>query len=248
MADIKLESDYWETSGIRDRTQNKTQRQINASLQADITDIQSDIGDMDNLDTQATNLVGAANELKGSLNSNESAIAIISNGNTHIAISEGQYVYVKNHSTISEGLYKAKTAIAANATLTLNTNIESVSKGAVNDLFDTAYTTDGLTFVDWTTQGEYGKVVYRYGGYCKIGRLVIVNMRVSITDNVIASGSEMITGLPPVAIDAASNIAVGAVANNQNKNITLTQGGIIAATDSIPVTNMIALFCCYLTY
>lgn len=81
MADIKLESDYWETAGIRDRTQNKTQRQINASLQADITDIQSDIGDMDNLDTQATNLVGAANELNGAITPLKTAPSLTSSDN-----------------------------------------------------------------------------------------------------------------------------------------------------------------------
>ena len=36
MADIKLESDYWDTSGIRDIAQNKTQRQINAEVKGSL--------------------------------------------------------------------------------------------------------------------------------------------------------------------------------------------------------------------
>lgn len=55
MADIKLESDYWETSGIRDRTQNKTQRQINADFNTA-------------LDSEITARQNADSALQGSLN------------------------------------------------------------------------------------------------------------------------------------------------------------------------------------
>ena len=74
-----------------------------------------------------------------SINSLESAIAIISSGDTHPAINVGQYVYVKLHSNISgiadlpEGLYVAKSSISANAALTTS-NVNSVSGGGLNAL------------------------------------------------------------------------------------------------------------------
>ena len=49
-------------------------------------------------------------DLQSAITSDESAIAIVSNNNTHIAITKGQYVFVKNHSTLS-GLYIAKSKI-----------------------------------------------------------------------------------------------------------------------------------------
>ena len=74
-----------------------------------------------------------------SINSLESAIAIISSGDTHPAINAGQYVYIKLHSNISgiadlpEGLYVAKSSISANAALTTS-NVSSISGGGLNNL------------------------------------------------------------------------------------------------------------------
>lgn len=59
------------------------------------------------------------------------SIAIVANGNTHGAITSGQYVYVRGHATLAEGLYTAKSAIAVNATLS-GTNLTAVSGGGLN--------------------------------------------------------------------------------------------------------------------
>lgn len=58
----------------------------------------------------------------------DAGIAIVANGNTHAAISEGQYVYIRGHNTLSEGLYKATANIAANGTLS-GTNVTSAVMG-----------------------------------------------------------------------------------------------------------------------
>ena len=63
----------------------------------------------------------------------QDAIAIVSSNNTHIAITAGQYVYVKSHETLAEGLYKANSNISANATLT-SSNLTAVSNGGLNEL------------------------------------------------------------------------------------------------------------------
>lgn len=82
MADIKLESDYWETAGIRDRTQNKTQRQINADFNTAIDALEEIVGDGSLSGFTATDLTGAANELKGSLNSLDSDVTALENAET----------------------------------------------------------------------------------------------------------------------------------------------------------------------
>ena len=63
----------------------------------------------------------------------ESGLAIVSDGNTHAAITAGQFVYVRHHSTLAEGLYKASSDIAANATLS-SSNLTACSSGGMNDL------------------------------------------------------------------------------------------------------------------
>ena len=75
------------------------------------------------------------------------AIAIVANGNTHAAISAGQYVYVHNHGTLAEGLYTANSAIAANATLTTSNLTADASGGlnAINSNIANLITTDSFT-------------------------------------------------------------------------------------------------------
>ena len=60
-------------------------------------------------------------------------VAILANGNTHAAITSGQFVYVRNHSTLAEGMYKATAAIATNGTLSTS-NLTAEPSGALNDL------------------------------------------------------------------------------------------------------------------
>lgn len=62
-------------------------------------------------------------------------LAIIANGNTHAAIAAGEFVFVRNHSTLATGLYKATSSIAANATLSTS-NLTADSKGGLNSLSD----------------------------------------------------------------------------------------------------------------
>lgn len=65
----------------------------------------------------------------------QSSLAIVATGNTHVAINAGQYVYVKGHSTLNDGLYIASSNIAANATLS-SSNLTADSSGGLNSLND----------------------------------------------------------------------------------------------------------------
>lgn len=60
-------------------------------------------------------------------------MAIVANGNTHAAITSGQFVYVRNHSTLADGLYKATAAVATNGTLSTS-NLTADGSGGLNDL------------------------------------------------------------------------------------------------------------------
>ena len=60
-------------------------------------------------------------------------IAIVANGNTHPAIASGQFVYVRNHGTLTQGLYRATAAIGSNAALTTS-NLTADSAGGLNAL------------------------------------------------------------------------------------------------------------------
>lgn len=90
--------------------------------------------DMDTIDTVVGNDVGTSRTISQAITRTEEGIAIVANGNTHSAISSGQYVYVKNHGSLAEGLYIASSNISANATLS-GSNLTAVSGGGLNSVY-----------------------------------------------------------------------------------------------------------------
>lgn len=75
----------------------------------------------------------SADKTDSSVAAVQDGLAIVANGNTHAAVAEGQFVYVRNHSTLAEGLYKASSAIGTNATLSTS-NLTADGIGGLNDL------------------------------------------------------------------------------------------------------------------
>ena len=86
-------------------------------------------------------------KIDSTVNNIEKGIAIVSDGNTHSAIAADEYVYVRDHSTLAEGLYVASSAIAANATLT-SSNLTAKSKGIGGEV---ASLNNKIANVDGTT-------------------------------------------------------------------------------------------------
>ena len=76
---------------------------------------------------------GRVTKAETSVNALEDGLAIMANGNTHAAIAADQAVYVRNHSTLADGLYWASTAIATNATLSTS-NLTADASGGLNKL------------------------------------------------------------------------------------------------------------------
>ena len=72
-------------------------------------------------------------DLSKNQNSIESSLAIVANGNAHPLIYPGEYVYVKMHDILSEGLYTANSTIVETDDLTTS-NLSSVSKGGMNSI------------------------------------------------------------------------------------------------------------------
>ena len=84
------------------------------------------------------------------INGIQDGLAIVANNNTHVAITAGQFVYVRNHSTLTEGLYVASTNIAANATLS-SSNLTADAAGGLNSLNDNL--ANKIKYIDTTVTG-----------------------------------------------------------------------------------------------
>ena len=85
--------------------------------------------------------------LDAAANGIQDALAIVATGNTHAAITSGQFVYVRNHNTLTEGLYVASSNIAANATLS-SSNLTADSKGGLNALSEQIANLSGYSFTN----------------------------------------------------------------------------------------------------
>ena len=90
---------------------------------------------------------GNMDTIDNALRKTDEAVAIVSKGNVHGAISSGEYVYVYNHSTLPDGLYKATSAIGANGTLSTN-NLSALSKGVANDLLSSTVQINSRVVID----------------------------------------------------------------------------------------------------
>lgn len=85
-----------------------------------------DLGPYNGLDSDSTTAALSAAQgkvLNGGIAALGSGLAVISEGDTHGPITAGQYVYIRNHSSLTEGLYKAKTDINTDGSLLGNVAI-----------------------------------------------------------------------------------------------------------------------------
>lgn len=83
--------------------------------------------------TWRTNWASIGAALQEDLNNTQDGIAIVADGDTHDAISSGQFVLVRSHPTLAKGMYKATAAIAANGALSTS-NLTADGSGGLNDL------------------------------------------------------------------------------------------------------------------
>lgn len=85
------------------------------------------------LNSNSDKIDAYAGAVNASLDGLRDGLGVLADGNTHAAITSGQFVYVKNHQTLPQGLYQATTNIAANGTLSTS-NLAADPKGGLNTL------------------------------------------------------------------------------------------------------------------
>ena len=191
------------------------------------------IGSLSTLETtDKTSIVNAINNFKSETDTHltevQDGLAIISNGDTHVAIPANQYVFVKNHNSLTNGLYKAKSAIGANAALSTS-NLTADPAGGLNDIKSQIDTLNGkLTPQRITaTAGEHTTIIDQ--SIYRIGRLVMVNISVRV-NAVLAETEAMVLGLP-LPNSYAPIIGVGNLGGNGYQAFLSTNGSIVNAYD-----------------
>lgn len=163
---------------------------VNAKTGADIPVSGSD---STKIDAALSGITTAVNNNAAAIDGIEDAIAIVANNNTHGAISSGQFVYVKNHSTLTEGLYKANTNIAANATLS-STNLDADTAGGLNALTSNIATLNSkLTPVDITSQCTIDSNKISNAYVYTVGKTIIISL---VTKTNINGTSQTVLTLP----------------------------------------------------
>ena len=136
-------------------------------------------GNADNIDAAIGADFGQSSKpsINAAINSLADGLAIVAQGDVHAAISAGQFVYVRNHSTLAEGLYVASTAISANAALS-GTNLTADTSGGLNALNRNIIP----SFVYPTSSGESNVInidmtAYANGLYMIVGFATVMFVR-----------------------------------------------------------------------
>ena len=96
------------------------------------------------LNSNSDKIDAYAGAVNAGLDGLRDGLGILADGNTHAAVTSGQFVYVKNHQTLPEGLYQATTNIAANGTLSTS-NLTADPKGGLNTLSEQIGTLNSKT-------------------------------------------------------------------------------------------------------
>lgn len=98
-------------------------------------------GNLQDSGSAAGDFITSHQDVSGKANAN--ALAKFANGDTHGALSSGEYIYVANHNLLAAGLYQATTNIAQNAALTTS-NTTPVVNGLAGQVYDTKNRTSGI--------------------------------------------------------------------------------------------------------
>lgn len=83
--------------------------------------------------TNAQTIDAALTGIENDITNITDGIAIVANGDTHPQIASGQFVYVRNHSTLPDGLYRATAAIQTDGALSTS-NLQADGAGGLNTL------------------------------------------------------------------------------------------------------------------
>ena len=107
-------------------------------------------------------------------------------------------------------------------------------KSSLSNLGSGGYVTTGLSFASGVTVAA--------GGYCKVGKMVFLNIRLTLSGTIVGA-TNIITGLPLPA-GHESNLANISVMNNKLLDIVLATQGQVLSTSSISAGTLV-LSCSY---
>lgn len=85
------------------------------------------------LENNVSNISDDVTDLEEDVTNITDGMAIVANGDTHPQIASGQFVYVRNHSTLPDGLYRAAAAIPTDGALSTS-NLQADGAGGLNAL------------------------------------------------------------------------------------------------------------------
>ena len=176
-----------------------------------------------------------AGKVNTSLAGVEDGLAIVATGNTHAAITAGQFVYVKEHNTLPEGLYTASSNIAANATLS-TTNLTADSKGGLNALSEQIGTLNSniTKITELTTSGNNGLKAYQIG---KIVAVIYNSTLTGATSVSVTAGGYTQIGTLPSGIVPNGSVAYGVCTDtSRNTGLAFMQNNKFYVQSSVAMT------------
>ena len=128
---------------------NTTNYNLVKPAYADTADIADINGNMDIIDGQMKTNANNISSNGTAISNVQDGLAIVATGNTHAAIPAGRFVYIKNHGSLADGLYKntSGSTIVQNATLS-SSNVTADSTGGLNALASDIATLNGKMTLD----------------------------------------------------------------------------------------------------
>lgn len=139
---------------------------------------------------------------------------------TGATITNTTYFYLNNV------LVQAIADIAVNATFTLNTNYKAVTAGGLNELKSALAPLENNAYAQPTSVHENASVIE--GGYCTVGKIVVVNCRFSVSANI--AQSEAIARFPSPT--HTTNYGFISISNNKMHDIGINQNGYVSDSTS----------------
>lgn len=186
---------------------------------------------------------GTAPSINQAINSLADGLAIIANGNVHAAITAGQFVYVRGHGTLAEGLYTADSNISANGELS-SSNLTADTSGGLNALrskITTGNVTSSITVS--STKGTISSMsAYRIGNVVSLAFVIATNTSIASDEILSISATFTDTALKPTNRQPGSSnsIALGSI------NISpSTAGADLVARATMSLSSGFTTWICY---
>lgn len=191
------------------------------------------------LETNVSNNSDAITELASITDS----LAIVANGDTHPQIASGQFVIVRNHSTLPDGVYKATAAIQTDGPLSTS-NLQADGAGGLNALQSQV---DSLNSKIASQTANIADAVIPLR-VKRSANIVVINVEyVSPTTTVPANTGTLIATLPegfrPSATEYLGFILVGSTGNLVAYcRVTVEANGKVTIYPSASIATSVTLF------